>query len=98
MAKKRKNEKFDISESQIVRALMEHSTDSIYFKDLKSRFVLINKALAERLGIKDPDEAVGKTDFDFFTEEHAKQAYNKTRGRFVCHISSGDGSPGSLIQ
>ncbi|MGB2783427.1 MAG: diguanylate cyclase [Atribacterota bacterium] len=76
MAKKRKNEKFDISESQIVRALMEHSTDSIYFKDLKSRFVLINKALAERLGIKDPDEAVGKTDFDFFTEEHAKQAYN----------------------
>jgi len=76
MAKKRKNEKFDISESQIVSALMEHSTDSIYFKDLKSRFVLINKALAERLGIKDPDEAVGKTDFDFFTEEHAKQAYN----------------------
>lgn len=36
MAKKRKNEKFDISESQIVSALMEHSTDSIYFKDLKA--------------------------------------------------------------
>lgn len=32
--------------------------------------------MAERLGIKDPDEAVGKTDFNFFTEEHAKQAYN----------------------
>jgi len=76
MAKKRKNEKFDISESQMISALMEHSTDSIYFKDLKSRFVLINKALAERLGIKDPNEAVGKTDFDFFSEEHAKQAYD----------------------
>jgi diguanylate cyclase (GGDEF)-like protein/PAS domain S-box-containing protein len=76
MAKKRENEKFDISESQMISALMEYSTDSIYFKDLKSRFVLINKALAERLGIKDPDEAVGKTDFDFFSEEHAKQAYN----------------------
>ncbi len=76
MAKKRKNEKFVISESQMISALMEHSTDSIYFKDLKSRFVLINKALAERFGIKNPDEAVGKTDFDFFSEEHAKQAYD----------------------
>ena len=75
MAKKRKNEKFDISESQMISALMEYSTDSIYFKDLKSRFVQINKALAERLGIKDPEEAVGKTDFDIFSEEHARQAY-----------------------
>ena len=76
MAEKRKNEKFNISDSQMISALMEYSTDSIYFKDLKSRFILINKALAERLGIKDPDEAVGKTDFDFFSEEHAKQAYD----------------------
>jgi len=76
MTKKRKNEKFDISESQMISALMEYSTDSIYFKDLKSRFVLINKALVERFGMKDPDEAVGKTDFDFFTEEHAREAYD----------------------
>jgi len=76
MAKKRENEKFDISESQIISALMEYSTDSIYFKDLKSRFVLINKALVERFSMKDPDEAVGKTDFDFFTEEHARQEYD----------------------
>ncbi|GAH51172.1 unnamed protein product, partial [marine sediment metagenome] len=76
MAKKRKNEKFDISESQMISALMEYSTDSIYFKDLKSRFVLINKALVKRFGMKDSDEAVGKTDFDFFTEEHAREAYD----------------------
>ena len=76
MAKKRKNEKFDINKSQMISALMEYSTDSIYFKDLKSRFVLINKALVKRFGMKNSDEAVGKTDFDFFTEEHAREAYD----------------------
>ena len=76
MAKKRKNEKFDINKSQMISALMEYSTDSIYFKDLKSRFVLINKALVKRFGMKNSDEAVGKTDFDFFSEEHARQAYD----------------------
>jgi len=76
MAKKRENEKFDISESQMISALMEYSTDSIYFKDLKSRFVLINKALVKRFSMKDSDEAMGKTDFDFFSEEHAREAYD----------------------
>jgi len=76
MAKKRKNEKFDISESKMITALMEYITDSIYFKDLKSRCIRINKACAEKYRINNPDEAVGKTDFDFFSEEHAKQAYD----------------------
>jgi diguanylate cyclase (GGDEF)-like protein len=31
--------------------------------------------LARKLGIKDPKEAIGKTDFHFFTKEHAQQAY-----------------------
>jgi len=76
MAEKIKNKKYDISESQMITALMDYSTDSIYFKDLKSRFILINKALVKRFGMKSPDEAVGKTDFDFFTEEHAREAYD----------------------
>jgi len=63
-------------ERNIINALMNNITDSIYFKDLQSRFVRINKALVERLGFKNPEEAIGKTDFDFFSKEHAKQAYN----------------------
>lgn len=63
-------------ERNIINALMNSVTDSIYFKDLKSRFIRINKSLVERLGFKNPEEAIGKTDFDFFSEEHAKQAYN----------------------
>ncbi|MGA7723998.1 MAG: PAS domain S-box protein [Opitutaceae bacterium] len=49
--------------------------DHIYFKDLNSRFVRINEAMARLFGLQHPDEAVGKTDFDFFSEEHARLAY-----------------------
>ena len=56
-------------------ALTEHMTDSIYFKDKESRFIRINKACAEKFNMKNPDEAVGKSDFDIFTEEHARQAF-----------------------
>ena len=61
MAKKRKNEKSDISKLQMMDALMKYITDSIYFKDLKSRCIRINKACAEKYRINNPDEAVGKT-------------------------------------
>jgi len=49
--------------------------DRIYFKDRQSRFVQINDSMARRFGLKHPSEAVGKTDFDMFTEQHARQAY-----------------------
>lgn len=55
--------------------LMDNSPDVIYFKDLQSRFIRINRAHAKIFGLQDPCEAIGKTDFDFFTEEHAQGAY-----------------------
>jgi diguanylate cyclase (GGDEF)-like protein/PAS domain S-box-containing protein len=57
-------------------ALMDTLPDSIYFKDKKSRFVLINRALADKFGLESTEEAAGKTDFDFFTEEYAKPRYD----------------------
>src|SRR4029079_4153413 len=47
---------------------------SIYFKDLESRFTRINQYAAERFGIGNPADAVGHTDFDFFSAEHATKA------------------------
>ena len=62
-------------ERSLVRALMDNVPDHIYFKDAESRFIMMNKSQAERFGLSDPGQAEGKTDFDFFTEEHARQAY-----------------------
>src|SRR5579875_3781446 len=65
----------NISDSYLLFMLMEHAPDSIYFKDRESRFIRINRGLAQRFGLTDPAQAIGKTDFDFFSAEHARQAY-----------------------
>ena len=74
---KRKQSEDDLlsREKSLFDSLMDNITESIFYKDLNSRFIRINTACAEKFGIKNPEQAVGKTDFDFFSEEHAKQAY-----------------------
>ena len=62
-------------EQTLMRALMENVPEHVYFKDEESRFIRISRSQAERFGLDDSAEAVGKTDFDFFTEEHARPAY-----------------------
>lgn len=62
-------------ERDLLQMLMDNIPDTIYFKDASSRFTRINRAQARALGVKDPADAVGKTDFDFFTEEHSRDAY-----------------------
>ena len=68
-----------IRERNLLRTLMDNSPDHIYFKDTESRFISIIKALADWFGLSDPEQAVGKTDVDFFTEEHARPAYADER-------------------
>ncbi len=66
-------------ESDFLHTLMDNAPDQIYFKDIESKFIRISRSLANRFGIKNPAEAVGKSDFDFFTREHAQQAYQDER-------------------
>ncbi len=60
----------------LLHSLMDNVPDSIYFKDSAGRFLRINQAMAKQFGLSTPAEAVGKTDFDFFDEEHARQAWD----------------------
>lgn len=62
-------------EEYLLHALLDNLPDHIYFKDTNSRFIRIGKSQAKVFGLSDPVEAVGKTDFDFFTEEHARPAF-----------------------
>ena len=56
-------------------SLLRTIPDYIYFKDTESRFTCINEALAGKFGLGHPEEAVGKSDFDFLSEEHARRAF-----------------------
>jgi sigma-B regulation protein RsbU (phosphoserine phosphatase) len=54
---------------------LNHSEDNIYFKDRQSRFVLVNDAFARYFGAATPAEFIGKSDFDLFSDEHARPAF-----------------------
>jgi PAS domain S-box-containing protein len=61
-------------ERELTNALMEHTPDHVYFKDTKSRFLRVSRAMAEWFGLDEPAAAIGKTDFDFFDLKHAEPA------------------------
>ncbi|MGA2241014.1 MAG: PAS domain-containing protein [Verrucomicrobiota bacterium] len=58
-----------------LQALLDTVPDRIYFKDIQSRFVKLNRALAKRLGVADPEQVIGKTDFDFQLPERSREFY-----------------------
>jgi sigma-B regulation protein RsbU (phosphoserine phosphatase) len=64
------------SDGELLHAILDNMPDAIYFKDLKSRFLRVNRYWLQKAGIKKAAELEGKTDFDFFTLEHARQAFN----------------------
>jgi diguanylate cyclase (GGDEF)-like protein/PAS domain S-box-containing protein len=61
-------------EQYLLHALMNNIADSIYFKDNKNRFVMVNKAKAEHSGVT-PKNMIGKADFDFLPKELARQSF-----------------------
>jgi PAS domain S-box-containing protein len=61
-------------ERDLLHTLLDNIPDCIYFKDMDGRFIRINKGLAELLDLQTPEEAAGKTDFDFYTADMAREA------------------------
>lgn len=61
-------------ERMLLREMLRRVPDRIYFKDSESRFILVNDAMAALFGLEKPEDVVGKTDFDFFSPDHASVA------------------------
>ena len=61
--------------SNLLDTLLSNSPDSIYFKDLESRFVRASKGFEKLFHVADVKQLTGKTDFDFFNTEHAREAF-----------------------
>ena len=62
-------------ERQLLRNLIDNLPDGIYVKDTESRFVIGNTTVAGLIGVTSPEELIGKTDFDFFSQELASKYY-----------------------
>jgi len=63
-----------LHEQDLLRSLMDNIPDAIFFKNRHSRFTKVNRAMLEIYGRK-LENLIGKSDFDLFTEEHARPAY-----------------------
>ncbi|MEP2026575.1 methyl-accepting chemotaxis protein [Reichenbachiella sp.] len=62
-------------EKMLLDALLDYMPDTIYFKDLESKFLRNSTSHVKQLGADSNQDLIGKSDFDFFGE-HAQRAYD----------------------
>jgi PAS domain S-box-containing protein len=56
----------------LLRGIIEGTSDVVYVKDLQGRYLIINPPGAQQLG-RSVEEMIGKDDYHFFTPETARQ-------------------------
>ncbi|HVS53909.1 MAG TPA: PAS domain-containing protein [Opitutaceae bacterium] len=57
----------------LAKAFLENAPDAVYFKDRESRFIAVSRSMAHYLGCDTPQQVVGRTDYDFFSADRARQ-------------------------
>ena len=62
-------------EKALIDTLLKYAPENIYFKDKDSKIIKASQSMAENFSVKDVNDIYGKSDFDFFTEEHARPAF-----------------------
>ncbi|WP_415379675.1 sensor histidine kinase [Halosimplex sp. TS25] len=76
----------DYDEGAMLRSLVEHVPMSVYFKDDRSRHVLVSEGVVEPFIespegkiLQTPEDVHGKTDFDLYEASHAEAAVDDDR-------------------
>ncbi len=58
-------------EQDLFRFLLENTPDQIYFKDSQGRFIQASRSVANFMGVANPQDLIGKSDFDFWSRQTA---------------------------
>ena len=66
-------------EKILIDALMRSTQDSIYFKDLNSRFIRVSDVMVERFGAPNLESVIGTTDFDYWNFDCAQGFFQDER-------------------
>ena len=61
------------NERKMLRTIIDNVPDLMYVKDAESRFVIANRVVARWAGVENPEDLLGKTDFDFYPGEIARE-------------------------
>jgi PAS domain S-box-containing protein len=69
------NQKLLSKEKSLLDALLNNMPESIYFKDLQSRFIRFSSFMLKLFKLEKPEDLMGKSDFDMFDAEHSRPAY-----------------------
>jgi PAS domain S-box-containing protein len=87
-------------EKYLLDSLMDNMPDMIYFKNRESKLIRVSKFMAQRFNSR-VDDLIGKNDFDFQDEAHARQAFEdeqhimKTQQPRIDYIEKEIGEDGS---
>ncbi len=92
VTERRQRENSHNHERSLLHTLLDSIPDSIYFKDRESRFSRISRSQARSFGLQEPVEAIGRSDADFFSAEHAARA----RADELRVMETGEGIIGQL--
>lgn len=74
ISKRKQAERELAEERHLIQTLLDNIPMNVYFKDTDSRFVMANLPTAQKMGLSSAEEMLGKSDADFFSEEHARHA------------------------
>ncbi len=77
----RKYEVALVQNQERLQSILDNATSLIYLKDLDGKYLLINKQFKEVLKVTE-NAVIGKTDFDFNTEERARR-YKETDEKVI---------------
>ena len=73
-------------EKILLDSLLTSIPDYIYFKDKQSKFIRISQSMVGLFKATETNELIGKSDFDFHNDEHARKAFEEEQDIIKTHV------------